>query len=115
MLALNLGADDCVEELLEISEVVARVEGLLRRMPLRRTVDVHRFAAICIDILMLFSFQAQLIWLVGPAFAQATTRVQVSFHPHFLRAIVSLGARWAFSLQRVLPSVWRPVVLLSES
>src|SRR5580704_10120990 len=28
---------------------------------------------------------------------------------------VSLGARWAFSVQPVLPSVWRPVVLLSES
>ena len=48
--ALNLGADDCVQEPLEISEVVARIEGLLRRMPLRRTVDVHRFGAICIDI-----------------------------------------------------------------
>src|SRR5450631_1574006 len=28
---------------------------------------------------------------------------------------VSLGARWAFSFQPVLPSVWRPVVLLSKS
>src|ERR1700687_75862 len=28
---------------------------------------------------------------------------------------VSLGACWAFSLQPVLPSVWRPVVLLLES
>ncbi len=27
----------------------------------------------------------------------------------------SLGACWAFSVQPVLPSVWRPVVLLSES
>jgi hypothetical protein len=26
--------------------------------------------------------------------------------------IISLGACWAFSLQPVLPSVWRPVVLL---
>jgi DNA-binding response OmpR family regulator len=50
VLALNLGADDCVQEPLEISEVVARIEGLLRRMPLRRTVDVHHVGAICIDI-----------------------------------------------------------------
>src|SRR5271170_3446317 len=28
---------------------------------------------------------------------------------------VSLGACWAFSLQPVLPSVWRPVVLLLQS
>ena len=28
---------------------------------------------------------------------------------------VSLGACWAFSVQPVLPSVWRPVVLLSQS
>jgi hypothetical protein len=28
---------------------------------------------------------------------------------------VSLGACWAFSVQPVLPSVWRPVVLLSAS
>jgi hypothetical protein len=28
---------------------------------------------------------------------------------------VSLGACWAFSVQPVLPSVWRPVVLLLES
>ena len=48
--ALNLGADDCVQEPLEIVEVVARIEGLLRRMPLRRTVDVRCFGAICIDI-----------------------------------------------------------------
>jgi hypothetical protein len=29
--------------------------------------------------------------------------------------IVSLGACWASSIQPVLPSVWRPVVLLFES
>ena len=29
--------------------------------------------------------------------------------------IVSLGACWAFSVQPVLPSVWRPVVLLLQS
>ena len=29
--------------------------------------------------------------------------------------IVSLGASWAFSVQPVLPSVWRPVVLLLKS
>src|ERR1700675_1162562 len=28
---------------------------------------------------------------------------------------VSLGAYWAFSVQPVLPSVWRPVVLLFQS
>src|SRR5450631_3112989 len=28
---------------------------------------------------------------------------------------ISLGAYWAFSVQPVLPSVWRPVVLLLES
>ena len=50
VLALNLGADDCVQEPLEISEVVARIDGLLRRMPLRKTVDVHRFGVIRIDI-----------------------------------------------------------------
>jgi DNA-binding response OmpR family regulator len=50
VLALNLGADDCVQEPLEMSEVLARIEGLLRRMRLRRPVDVHRFGAICVDI-----------------------------------------------------------------
>lgn len=34
------------------------------------------------------------------------------FHPHSRGAIVSLGASWASSVQPVLPSVWRPVVLL---
>jgi hypothetical protein len=29
--------------------------------------------------------------------------------------LVSLGACWAFSVQPVLPSVWRPVVLLLQS
>jgi hypothetical protein len=29
--------------------------------------------------------------------------------------LVSLGACWAFSIQPVLPSDWRPVVLLFES
>jgi hypothetical protein len=36
------------------------------------------------------------------------------FHPHS-RGVISLGACWAFSVQPVLPSVWRPVVLLLES
>src|SRR5689334_8921498 len=37
------------------------------------------------------------------------------FHPHSQGAIGSLGARWAFSFQPVLPSDYRPVVLLLES
>jgi hypothetical protein len=36
------------------------------------------------------------------------------FHAHSRGAIDSLGAGWAFSFQPVLPSVWRPVVLLLE-
>ena len=37
------------------------------------------------------------------------------FHTHSRGAMVSLGASWAFSFQPVLPSDWRPVVLLFES
>ena len=37
------------------------------------------------------------------------------FHSHSRGAIGSLGAGWAFSLQPVLPSDYRPVVLLFES
>ena len=66
VLALNLGADDCVEEPLEISEVVAALKGSCDGCLFAGRWMFIVFAAICIDTLMLFSFQAQLIWLVGP-------------------------------------------------
>jgi hypothetical protein len=36
------------------------------------------------------------------------------FHSHSRGAIGSLGAVWAFSVQPVLPSVWRPLALCFE-
>jgi len=36
------------------------------------------------------------------------------FHPHSQGAISSLGACWAFSVQPVLLSVWRPIVSLKS-
>ncbi len=50
VLALNLGADDCVPQPFEISEVLARIEALLRRRRLRTGEGVHHFGAIRIDI-----------------------------------------------------------------
>ena len=45
-------------------------------------------------------------------FSPAEWPLSPCFHPHSRGAIVSLGACWAFSVQPVLPSVWRPVVSL---
>src|SRR5437660_8176017 len=44
----------------------------------------------------------------------SSRRVALSpcFHSHSRGAIRSLGAIWAFSVQPVLPSDWRPVILL---
>ncbi|MGC2196419.1 MAG: response regulator transcription factor [Terriglobales bacterium] len=50
VLALKLGADDCVPKPFEMSEVLARIEALLRRRRLRAGEGVHRFGAIRIDI-----------------------------------------------------------------
>jgi hypothetical protein len=50
--------------------------------------------------------------LRGTSFSPAEWPLSPCFHPHSQERIVSLGACWAFSVQPVLPSVYRPVVLL---
>ena len=45
-------------------------------------------------------------------FSPAEWPLSPCFHPHSRGAIGSLGARWAFSFQPVLPSDLRPVALL---
>ena len=48
-------------------------------------------------------------------FSPAEWPLSPCFHSHSRGATRALGADWAFSLQPVLPSDWRPVVLLFES
>src|SRR5512132_4329504 len=48
------------------------------------------------------------------SFSPAEWPLSPCFHPHSRGANRSLGACWAFSVQPVLPSVWRPVVLLLQ-
>ena len=50
VLALRLGADDCVLKPFDISELLARIEALLRRRALRKEDGIHHFGAIRIDI-----------------------------------------------------------------
>ena len=54
-------------------------------------------------------------FLSGTFFSPAEWPLSPCFHSHSRGAIHSLGAYWAFSVQPVLLSVWRPVVLLFES
>jgi DNA-binding response OmpR family regulator len=47
---LKLGADDCVSQPFEIPELLARVEALLRRRPLRTGGDTHHLGSLRIDM-----------------------------------------------------------------
>ncbi len=53
------------------------------------------------------------LFFIRRAFIFAEEPLSPCFHSHSRGAIDSLGAGWAFSVQPVLPSVWRPLVLLS--
>jgi len=55
------------------------------------------------------------VFLLDKGFSRAEWPLSPCFHSHSRGAIRSLGASWAFSLQPVLPSVYRPGVPLLES
>lgn len=50
VLGFKLGADDCVTEPIEMAEVLARVEALLRRRHLQARAGIHHFGSVRIDI-----------------------------------------------------------------
>lgn len=49
VVGLKLGADDYITKPFATAELVARIEVLLRRVPLKVGPGVHRFGSICID------------------------------------------------------------------
>jgi two-component system alkaline phosphatase synthesis response regulator PhoP len=49
VLGLKLGADDYVTKPFAAVELIARIEVLLRRVPVRVGPGVHRFGSLCID------------------------------------------------------------------
>jgi two-component system alkaline phosphatase synthesis response regulator PhoP len=49
VLGLKLGADDYVTKPFEAAELVARIEVILRRVPIRVGPGIHRFGSICVD------------------------------------------------------------------
>ena len=55
-----------------------------------------------------------LAWFNKFLFLPPSGPLSPCFHPHSRGANHSLGACWAFSVQPVLLSVWRPVVTLAE-
>ena len=58
---------------------------------------------------------SSLAWLNKVCFSRRVATVAMLPFALSRSDFISLGAGWAFSLQPVLPSVWRPVVLLSPS
>jgi len=50
VIGLRLGGDDYVTKPFKAAELVARIEALLRRVPIRAGHGVHRFGAIQVDI-----------------------------------------------------------------
>jgi two-component system alkaline phosphatase synthesis response regulator PhoP len=50
VVGLKLGADDYVSKPFEAAELLARIEALLRRMPLRSGRGIHQFGAIRVDL-----------------------------------------------------------------
>jgi hypothetical protein len=58
---------------------------------------------------------SSLAWLNKVCFSRRVATVAMLPFALSRSDFISLGAGWAFSLQPVLPSVWRPVVLLLQS
>lgn len=50
VVGLKLGADDYVSKPFEAAELLARIEALLRRMPLRSGRGIHQFGPIRVDL-----------------------------------------------------------------
>lgn len=50
VIGLKLGADDYVTKPFKAAELIARIEALLRRVPIRSGHGVHQFGAIRVDI-----------------------------------------------------------------
>jgi two-component system, OmpR family, alkaline phosphatase synthesis response regulator PhoP len=50
VVGLKLGADDYMTKPFEATELVARIEALLRRLPIRTGQGVHQFGSIVIDV-----------------------------------------------------------------
>jgi two-component system, OmpR family, alkaline phosphatase synthesis response regulator PhoP len=50
VVGLKLGADDYVSKPFEAAELLARIEALLRRMPMRSGHGIHQFGAIRVDL-----------------------------------------------------------------
>lgn len=50
VLGLNLGADDYVTKPFETMELIARIQAILRRVPVRSGLGVTNFGSICVDV-----------------------------------------------------------------
>jgi two-component system alkaline phosphatase synthesis response regulator PhoP len=50
VVGLKLGADDYVSKPYEAAELLARIEALLRRVPLRTGQGIHQFGAVRVDL-----------------------------------------------------------------
>src|SRR6266851_2742033 len=50
VVGLNLGADDYMTKPFEAAELIARIQALLRRVPIRTGQGVHQFGSIRVDV-----------------------------------------------------------------